>query len=294
MNSKQIETVLELAETLNFSRAAENLYLSQPTITYQLNELEKEIGFRIFDRSGKGAVLTPAGSQFIVTLRSVRQELKQAIEQGQNFSSVYQENVRICMPIRSALYYLPQTIEKYARESPSVLMTPSFDWYHGFDSFLKGDQDILFAIENEVSHLHDVNIHPLYLSHIYLVCNKTDKLTNKKIITEDDLKGRTLMVGGGSQAPLRAVQQRVLRNTGIDYFNSKDHDTSLTNVAAHKAVVLSPGFLNDHSNQFSWIPFDCPETISCVLVTHNNDQRWNLNHLIEILKNYYDKSDLNF
>jgi Transcriptional regulator len=294
MNSKQIETVLELAETLNFSRAAENLYLSQPTITYQLNELEKEIGFRIFDRSGKGAVLTPAGSQFIVTLRSVRQELKQAIEQGQNFSSVYQENVRICMPIRSALYYLPQTIEKYARENPSVLITPSFDWYHGFDSFLKGDQDILFAIENEVSHLHDVNIHPLYLSHIYLVCNKTDKLANKKIITEDDLKGRTLMVGGGSQAPLRAVQQRVLRNTGIDYFNSKDHDTSLTNVAAHKAVVLSPGFLNDHSNQFSWIPFDCPETISCVLVTHNNDQRWNLNHLIEILKNYYDKSDLNF
>jgi len=53
MNSKQIETVLELAETLNFSRAAENLYLSQPTITYQLNELEKEIGFGYLTAQGK-------------------------------------------------------------------------------------------------------------------------------------------------------------------------------------------------------------------------------------------------
>lgn len=100
------------------------------------------------------------------------------------------------------------------------------------------------------------------------------------------------MIGGGSQAPLRAVQQRVIRNTGIHYFNSSDHDTSLTNVAAHKGVVLSPGFLNDHSGQFAWIPFDCPESYTCVLLTHVTDQRWNLNHFIETLQEQYKQSKL--
>lgn len=292
MNSKQIEAVLELAETLNFSRAAENLFLSQPAITYQINEFEKEVGFRIFDRSGKGAVLTPAGSQFLVSLKSMHQQMRQAIEQGQNFSAAYNEIIRIAMPIRSCIYYLPQAIESFARENPSVLIEPSFDWHHSIDSFLKGEQDLAFAIDTEAAHIHDIKIHPLYQSHIYLVCNKTDKLAKKKIITENDLKDRILMIGGGSQAPLRAVQQRVIRNTGIHYFNSPDHDTSLTNVAAHKGVVLSPGFLNDHSGQFAWIPFDCPESYTCVLLTHITDQRWNLNHFIETLQEQYKQSKL--
>ena len=292
MNSKQIEAVLELAETLNFSRAAENLFLSQPAITYQINEFEKEVGFRIFERSGKGAVLTPAGSQFLVSLKSMHQQMRQAVEQGQNFSAAYNEIIRISMPIRSCIYYLPQAIEVFARENKSILIEPVFDWHQATDSFLKGEQDITFTIDTEAAHIHDVKIHPLYESHIYLVCNKTDKLAKKKIITENDLKDRTLMIGGGSQAPLRAVQQRVIRNTGINYFNSPDHDTSLTNVAAHKGVVLSPGFLNDHSGQFVWIPFDCSEFYTCVLLTHVTDQRWNLNHFIEVLQNLYKESNL--
>ena len=57
MTTKQIDYILELAQTLNFNRAAENLYISQPTMTYQINSAESEIGFKIFERSGKGAVL---------------------------------------------------------------------------------------------------------------------------------------------------------------------------------------------------------------------------------------------
>lgn len=75
----------------------------------------------------------------------------------------------------------------------------------------------------------------------------------------EDLNGRTLMVGGPSQLPLRRLQQRMIETQDIQYFNSDDHDTSLTNVAAGRAIVLSPGFLNDHTGEFTWIPFDCEE-----------------------------------
>ena len=65
MTTKQIDYCIELAHTLNFSRAAENAFVSQPTFSYQIRLLEEEVGFKIFDRNGKGAVLTPAGTQFV-------------------------------------------------------------------------------------------------------------------------------------------------------------------------------------------------------------------------------------
>ena len=57
MNTKQIDYCIELSRTLNFSRAAENLFVSQPSFSYQIRLLEEEVGFDIFERSGKGALL---------------------------------------------------------------------------------------------------------------------------------------------------------------------------------------------------------------------------------------------
>ncbi len=118
MNTKQIDYILELVQTRNFNRAGENLFISQPTLTYQIKEVEKEIGFNIFERSGKGAVLTPAGNQFCTTLRSIKEELKRAIEQGQNFSRKYSDNITIGLPARSCIYHLPKAIKNFRYCSP--------------------------------------------------------------------------------------------------------------------------------------------------------------------------------
>lgn len=287
MNTKQMEYILELAKTGNFNRAAENLYISQPTMTYQIKAAEQEVGFMIFARSGKGAALTPAGEQFVKTVRTVLSELKIAIEQGQNFAAKYKEDIRVVMPIRSALYFLPQAMQQLQKLHPEISVTPAFDWYHGMDSFLRGEQDIAFAIKDEVRHVPDIHVHPLFDSRIYLVTLPDDPLAQKEVIHTADLKGRTLMVGGPSQAPLRKVQNRVVAETGCDYFNSESHDMSLTYVASRRGIVLSPGFLNDHAGVFTWTPFDCPETIPCVLCTHKNDQRPFVKEFIQLLKNFY-------
>ena len=76
MTTKQLDYCIELAHTLNFSRAADNMFVSQPTFSYQIKLLEDEIGFKIFERSGKGAALTPAGAQFVNTVSNLKEELK--------------------------------------------------------------------------------------------------------------------------------------------------------------------------------------------------------------------------
>lgn len=288
MTTKQIDYCIELAHTESFSRGAENMFVSQPTFSYQIKLLEEEVGFEIFVRNGKGATLTPAGEQFVSFLTNMREELKRAIEQGQNFSTKYKENITINMMVRQALYFLPEAIKEFEKQSPGTQITPRFQYTNSMDSFLKKESDIIFALEEQTKQLAGTTVHKLFESHIYLICDKNDPLSSKNLIRDEDIYGRTLMVGGGSPTLLRSVQQKLISSGKIKYFNSPDHDTTLTNIASGKGICLAPGFLNDHSGQFTWIPYDCGETFSCVLCTHKADKRESLSSFIRILQKLYN------
>ena len=264
MTSKQVDYCIELAHTLNFSRAAENLFVSQPTFSYQIRLLEEEVGFPIFERSGRGASLTPAGADFVVSLANIREELKRAVERGQNFSARYRDSISISLMVRQAVYFLPEAMRLFASEFESVQITPMFQYENGVEAFLRGDADVLFALREQTRHIPGITVKALFDSRVYLIAQPDDPLAAKDLI--------------------RAESERV------EYFNSPDHDTTLTNVAAGRGVCLAPGFLNDHSGQFAWIPFDCPERFECVLCTHKNDVRESLKRFVEILQGLYKEA----
>lgn len=65
MTLQQLKYILAISETGSMNKAAEQLYVSQPSLTSSVQELEKEIGIKIFNRSGRGVTLTNDGSEFI-------------------------------------------------------------------------------------------------------------------------------------------------------------------------------------------------------------------------------------
>ena len=173
------------------------------------------------------------------------------------------------------------------RFSPDGQITPVVQYVNSMDTFLQNEADIVFALKEHTRQIPGIQVHELFESRIYLIAGRDDPLAEKNLIREEDLYGRTLMVGGGSPLALKTVQHRLISTGKIDYFNSADHDTTLTNVAAGRGVCLAPGFLNDHSGQFAWIPFDCEEHFSCVLCTHKEDQRDSLRSFLSILTKLY-------
>lgn len=253
MTTKQIDCALELSYSLNFSKAAEALYISQPSLTYQIQSLETEIGFSIFERSSKGTILTPAGRQFCKQLAHIKKELQTAIEQGQNMSYHYTEALNLCFPMRSCLYFLPQIMQKFSQTMPSVALNISFIYDSSrTDLFLKKELDILFGRDTEFRHFSGLSLARLFESRFYLITRHDDPLS--KLVT---------------------------------ILNSHTLDNAFAHVAASNAISLAPGFANDHHGEFVWIPFDCPEKMNCVFACHKDDRRKSTHTLIELTQEAY-------
>jgi len=120
MNTKQIKYVLALSETLNFSQAAEQMGISQPALSKQIQYIEKEFGVKLFDRNHSPLTLTPAGEYFVRNAK----ELLYKEDQLRKELGQFQTGESGCLvigvtPFRS-LYLMPNLVKKIRNKYPGV------------------------------------------------------------------------------------------------------------------------------------------------------------------------------
>lgn len=87
MELRQLEYFVVVAEELNFSRAAERLYMTQPPLSTQIRALEAEVGAALFERSTRRVRLTEAGQLFLVSSRRLLAQLQEDIAQARSAAS---------------------------------------------------------------------------------------------------------------------------------------------------------------------------------------------------------------
>ena len=120
MNTKQIQYALALSETLNFSQVAEQLGISQPALSKQIQNIENDLGVKLFDRNHNPLALTPAGEYFVRNARELvykEEQLRKALGQFQTG-----ESGRLIIgvtPFRS-LYLMPELVKKIRSRYPGV------------------------------------------------------------------------------------------------------------------------------------------------------------------------------
>src|SRR3954468_24191836 len=85
MELYQIRYFLAVAETLNFTRASERSFVSQPALTKAIQRLEEAIGGRLFDRTKNSVQLTALGSAMLPNFRQIYESANQAREQARRY-----------------------------------------------------------------------------------------------------------------------------------------------------------------------------------------------------------------
>ena len=80
MTLQQLHYAITIAEKGSLNKAAEFLYIAQPSLTSAMQELEKELGITIFHRSGRGVTLTQDGAEFLLYARQVYSQYEELLE----------------------------------------------------------------------------------------------------------------------------------------------------------------------------------------------------------------------
>lgn len=95
MTLQQLKYVIEVARSRSISKAAQNLFISQPSLSNALKELENEVGIRIFLRTNKGIILTPEGVEFLGYARQVVEQAALLENRYANVQSSQQQHFSV-------------------------------------------------------------------------------------------------------------------------------------------------------------------------------------------------------
>ncbi len=120
MELHQLRYVLAVARNGNFSRAAEQCHVAQPSLSQQIQKLEEELGERIFERLKSGALLTPAGEAFLPRAMRILEEVDAAHRDVQDAHELLRGTVTIGVLPTIAPYYLPGVLTKFRKARPGI------------------------------------------------------------------------------------------------------------------------------------------------------------------------------
>ena len=118
MDLYQIRYFLAIAETSSFTKAAERLYVSQPSLSAGIKKLEKEMGVVLFERGGRKVLLTPAGEFFLKKAENILKEYQSALHVLKGFKDSPTLKLGTLHTIRGC--NLARLIGAYRQQHPNV------------------------------------------------------------------------------------------------------------------------------------------------------------------------------
>ncbi|HUW26600.1 MAG TPA: LysR substrate-binding domain-containing protein [Gallionella sp.] len=116
---RQLQVFERVASHLNYSRAAEELYLSQPAVSMQIKQLEANIGLPLFEQMGKKIFLTEAGRELLQYSRNIAQQLAEMEVVFDEIKGLEQGKLTLSV-VNTANYFMPQLLSKFCRQHPNI------------------------------------------------------------------------------------------------------------------------------------------------------------------------------
>jgi DNA-binding transcriptional LysR family regulator len=118
---RQLKVFEAVARLSSFSRAAEELHLTQPAVSTQVRKLQEHAGLPLFEQLGKKIHLTPAGAQMLQCSREIIQKFQEAEEAMAQFKGVSGGRLKVSV-ISAGDYFFPSLLVEFAQRHPGVTL----------------------------------------------------------------------------------------------------------------------------------------------------------------------------
>ncbi|UCH86137.1 MAG: LysR family transcriptional regulator [Dehalococcoidia bacterium] len=169
MDFGQLEAFVQVAAHHSFSRAAEALQLTQPSITARIQALERELGEKMFERGGRGVRLTDAGTILLPYAERMLQMLREAKESVEEVRSVQAGSLRLGSALTISTYVLPRILRTFHSRYSGVEVVVHTGRSEQVLSMLLSDE-VQVGLVHSLTH-PDVETIDLYADEVILVAN---------------------------------------------------------------------------------------------------------------------------
>lgn len=247
MNLNQIQYVIKLAETKNYTKAAEQLYITQPTLSQQIKKLEDELGVTLFNRKKKQEVtLTQAGTDFLFHAIKIQVEITKLKVALGTHKTDYEGKLHIGLVSAFGHGSIYHRIMQYCETSPNIKVDFFIDNSPNLiRKMINGDIDVIFITTNFQDRFiaEDIALASIYSSNIAVAINKNHSLANLKTITPEDLHyQKVLMISNQSSVYNQIIDSFAEANSKPIIIGESSQEDVIKEVADSGMAV---GFLTD-------------------------------------------------
>ena len=193
MEMHQLRYVVAVARLGNFSRAAEQCHVSQPSLSQQIQKLEDELGERLFERRKRETKLTPAGEAFLHRAVRILAEVDAARREASDAKELLSGVVTIGVLPTIAPYLLPEAIVKFTTKFPGVEIVVQEDTTARLLKLALA-HEIDFALASHPIHDKRLAVRELFSEELMLALPPAHPLVHKRAVNATDLKNERFIV----------------------------------------------------------------------------------------------------
>jgi DNA-binding transcriptional LysR family regulator len=262
MEIRQLRSVLALAGTRHFTRAAEALAIAQPALSQQIKTLEEELGVRLFERTSRRVRLTDAGTAFVAEARRIVDDADRLALVMHEYAGLLRGRVVVGAMQLFSETMLPQLLGRFHREFPGIEIALREDVSQAMLVDLRaGSLDLAIANIADPQAYPDLVMTSLGKDEVALAVAPTHHLAQRTVVRLDELRDEQFVVyaaGAGLQVQLLAAA----RDAGFTpriAFESADSWTLRALASEGLGIGLLPRtFLESPGPPIAAIPLDPP------------------------------------
>ncbi|KAF5406939.1 MAG: Hydrogen peroxide-inducible genes activator [Candidatus Udaeobacter sp.] len=193
MEMHQLRYVVAVARAGNFSRAAEQCHVSQPSLSQQIQKLEEELGERLFDRMKREAKLTAHGEAFLPRALRILEEVDLARREASEARSLLRGRLIVGVLPTIAPYLLPAVLGDFAKRFPGVEIVVQEETTAQLLKLLNACE-IDFAVASRPIQDRRMEVKDLFTEELRLALPPRHSLTRKRTVRLADLEKEPFIV----------------------------------------------------------------------------------------------------
>ncbi|HWI62566.1 MAG TPA: LysR family transcriptional regulator [Symbiobacteriaceae bacterium] len=207
MDIQELEAFWWIAKTGSFNRAAEKLYLTQPSVTARIQTLEKELGQPLFERKPRGVRLTDAGRVLLPHAERVLSDIRKARQAVSDLGSATGGTLMVGSALTTSTYSLPEVLAKFKAAYPLVEVAVRTGRSQQIQQLVLDDTVPLGFVHSPLVNHPEIEAIPLYSEAIVLVVHPGHALAGRSEVTAEQLASEAFITSDRASGYWSLVDQ---------------------------------------------------------------------------------------